>query len=60
MAGSMSRRDQRVIQFILWLAVATFLFGVSAIILGLRSPSPEPPASGEIVNHADFTNTPAH
>jgi hypothetical protein len=38
----MSRRDQLAIQFLMWLALATFLFGVWAIIMGLRKPSTTP------------------
>jgi len=36
----MSRRDQLVIQFILWLAIGTFLFGIWAIAVGFRKASP--------------------
>jgi hypothetical protein len=37
----MSRKDKLILQFILWLALGTFLFGVWAMAVGFRkSPAP--------------------
>lgn len=36
----MSRQDRVLLKFIVWLAVGTFLFGIWAIVVGLRRPPP--------------------
>jgi hypothetical protein len=44
MADGMSRKDRIVFQLLMLLAVGTFLFGVWALVGGLRKPAPLPPA----------------
>lgn len=51
MASGMSRRDQLVIQFILWLAIGTFLFGIWVIVVGLRKQPPSAPSSSNSVTN---------
>ena len=53
----MSRRDQLVIQFILWLAIGTFLFGVWAIAVGLSKSSP---AQNEVTPTTNAVTSPAN
>jgi hypothetical protein len=44
MAPRMSRKDKLVYQLILLLAVGTFLFGIWALVGGLKSPAARPTA----------------
>jgi len=51
----MSRRDQLVIQFILWLAIGTFLFGIWAFVVGVHKSSPPPPTSADALKNGHST-----
>jgi hypothetical protein len=53
MARGMSRRDKFILQFILIVALATFLFGVWAMIVGV----PKPP--GELTPQPSVPTNPA-
>jgi hypothetical protein len=54
MAQGMSRRDKFILQFIVWLAVGTFLFGIWAMAIGFRKPATKltPPPSTATTNDA--------